>query len=304
MVVDTYVCSPQLSGPPNFCGSYRMNFFQLIKKVLDDAWAEIEGTKKEKFAAINAELERLSPLYLKLAKKYQNIDYSHPVTRFAYLYAYVVSHAHLVHERISLSKPLRDLFTQKRVMVSCVGGGPGSELLGILKHLEYQQSKKDHCETLVCHMYDKETAWGETWAGLFEHVESGVNVLPAFNSFDVTDEKSWKKFAKFLQSDLFTMIYFMSEVHGLKNKAEPFFDYLFQGAKSGALFLFIDNRSDEFYDWFDSLAKRHRLKILESASDLRKIPSYEEKTDLKEYFENLRSPKLEANIAWRVARKP
>src|SRR5687767_5983824 len=110
-----------------------MNFFQLIKKVLDDAWAEIAGPKKKKFAAINAELERLSPLYLKLAKKYQDIDYSHPLTRFAYVYAYVVSHAYLVYERIALSEALRELFTRKRVMVSCVGGGPGSDLLGILK---------------------------------------------------------------------------------------------------------------------------------------------------------------------------
>ena len=67
-----------------------MNFFQLIKQVLDDAWEQMTGSSAERYASIRAELSRLAPFYANL-QNYGNIDYSNSVTRFAYVYRYVTS---------------------------------------------------------------------------------------------------------------------------------------------------------------------------------------------------------------------
>jgi hypothetical protein len=144
-----------------------LNCFQILHEVLDEAYAEIDGTEQEKDNAIKRELERLSQKYLDL-RTYAEIDYSRPVTRFAYVYAYVSSHANLVYQIIPRSSALTELFKEETISVTCVGGGPGSDLLGILKYLESRKRKTQ----LNCQTYDAVTAWGETWEGLFENVDT------------------------------------------------------------------------------------------------------------------------------------
>ncbi|HVG60364.1 MAG TPA: hypothetical protein VNA24_17535, partial [Hyalangium sp.] len=63
-----------------------MNCFELLKSVLDDAYLEIPGRDTEKDRRISIELERLSSKYKDLTS-YAAIDYSDPVTRFAYVYS-------------------------------------------------------------------------------------------------------------------------------------------------------------------------------------------------------------------------
>ena len=285
-----------------------MRCFELLKKVLDDAYGEIPGPEAAKDKTITKELERLAQKYRDLTV-YANVDYSDPVTRFAYVRTYVTSHANLVYQLISRSRALQECLQSEHVQVSCIGGGPGSDLLGIIKYLEKSGSEI----SLTCNIFDGETGWGETWSGLFEKVDSGLHVVHAFNSFDVVEKKSWSKFRKYLSSDLFTMIYFMSEIYGLKSEAEPYFDHLMSNAKSGALFLFVDNRRSDnnpkkpgrlFSEWFENLADRHELTILQSADEAIGLPRDEEKTEMGIYIHKFaRTPKLTADIAWRVAVK-
>jgi len=275
-----------------------MNCFELLKTVLDDAYLEIKGSEEEKDERISAELSRLSSQYRDLTKQ-SIIDYSDPVTRFAYAYSYVTSHANLVCDRIRNSTHLKTLFERDTIQVSCIGGGPGSDLLGILKYLHKRTSKLQ----LTCNVFDRETAWGETWAGLFQKVDSGVKVLPSFNVFNVIDPTSWQKFRRYLNSDLFTMVYFMSEVYGLKTQANDYFSHLLAEARQGATFIYIDNRHSEFTNWFDTLAKKHGLDTLDKSEGTYILPRAEEKKTLEPYYSKFRDPKIKANITWRIAQK-
>lgn len=278
-----------------------MNIFPLVKLALDDAFRHVPGSsKKKKYAAIKNELDRLAGEYANL-NTYKNIDYSNATTRFAYVYKYVTSHARMVCDHISGSPALRQLFKNPRVQMTCIGGGPGSDLLGALAYLEPREVEMK----LSCQIFDRETAWGDTWADLAERVDCDVRVYPTFTPFDVTKPETWKKFDKYLESDFVTMIYFMSEVYGLKKDAEAFFAHLMGNIKKGTIFLFIDNNTSNFAGWFDSLAAKHGLEILDSGSGNENIPSFEEKRDLGEHFTELpdSSPKLRSNVAWRVARK-
>lgn len=276
-----------------------MNIFQLIKRVLDDAYMHIDEATTPRDTAIRNMLSSLSKQYATLGGSYANIDYGDPATRFAYVYRYVTSHANLVYTIISRSKTLSDLFeATNEVDLACIGGGPGSDLLGVLKYLQQEAWEG----RLSVEIFDREAAWGETWSGLFKRVDTAVSVNTTFQTFDVLDDR-FKRFNRYLQSDLFTMIYFVSEVYGIRGKAKIFFDHMLSKAKRGALLLYIDNDASAFSDWFSALMNEHGWKVVEADSGRMLPPFSESKEDLGEYFAKFPNPKVQAHVAWRVARK-
>jgi len=202
---------------------------------------------------------------------------------------------------IQQNNVLGNLFDNKKVNVACIGGGPGSDFLGILKYL---MTNKKSPNNIQFHLYDKEKSWGESWSDVEDKVEDlDFRISTSYMPLDVTKRDDWEPHIKYFQSDLFTMIYFMSEVFSLRDSAEEYFAYLFNQAKIGSLFLFIDNNSSEFYTWFDQLAEHHKIDILSSNETKMTVPLDEEKSDLGKYFDKFSHPKLTANVAYRIGRK-
>ena len=279
-----------------------MTLMQLIKLVLDDAYKAIHITEEaEKDKLIKEELKSLSLEYANLTNTHTPpIDYSDPAKRFAYIYKYTVAHADYIMKLICNCNDLRILFTLKHVEVACLGGGPGSDLLGILKYM-IQAGSKDTC--LTCYIFDKERAWGDSWSDVARALDAPFRVFPVFQQMDVTDSSSWASYEKFLRADLFTLSYFMSEVYKIKTQAEPFFNHCFSRMKSGALILFIDNNSPEFYNWFDFLTKQNKLVPLKTNSTNLTFSNDEEKTDLGVYFNKFGWPKRQSYVAYRIMRK-
>ena len=68
--------------------------------------------------------------------------------------------------------------------------------------------------------------------------------------------------------------------------ATPFFAHVFQHAKPGSLFLFIDNNDERFYQPFHSLAEQNGLQAIAGEVERFQIDYREEKTAL----EPLRNP--------------
>jgi hypothetical protein len=280
-----------------------MNLMQLIKLVLDDAYAAIaapdDATKDD---LIKKELTNLSYEYGKLASKTSSaIDYSDSVKRFAYIYKYTVAHADYIMQIIERSKSLRDQIDRKSIEVACLGGGPGSDLLGILKYL-IRIGAKDL--SLKCYIFDKERAWGDSWSDVASQLNPPFKVFPVFQQMDVTNQETWASYQKFLRADLFTLSYFLSEVWKIKDAAEPFFDYCMSQMKSGSMMLFVDNNDSRFRDWFDGMAKKHGLVVVTSREGDLCFSDDEEKTDLGKYFDKFDWPKRKSNAAWRIIKKP
>lgn len=119
----------------------------------------------------------------------------------------------------------------------------------------------------------------------------------------MTEPKTWQLYAKYLNAELFTLIYFMSEVYRFKNDAVAYFGHLLAKARSGALMLYIDNNNESFSSWFDGLASAHGWEKVEQGCDTIGMPAGEEKTSLGRYFQKFQFPKLDSNIAFRVIRK-
>lgn len=277
-----------------------MNCFQLVKTVLDELYERIPSDSEQaKDDSIREKLISLTKEYKGLARGV-SIDYRDITTRFAYIYKYVTSHANVVHQLIRTSSDLATLFEQKKVNVACIGGGPGSDFLGVLKYI----MQAGQTPFLRCTLFDREQAWADCWDDVDDKLESAqFRISTFFRQFDVTDASTWSNNIKYLQSDLFTMIYFMSEIDSLRDESEAFFSDLFEKAKSGALFLYVDNNSAQFYNWFDSLAANHSLSVLQSDSMVMPMDYSEQKKDLAVYWEKFGDPKLKANIAFRICRK-
>lgn len=280
-----------------------MNCFQLVKTVLDELYVRIPANSDdEKDARILRMIEYLDNQYDELAQGVA-IDYSDITTKFAYIYKYVTSHANFVHQVIARSSDLAALFESEKVNVTCIGGGPGSDFLGILKYV-LRSGKKP---ALRCTLFDREVSWAECWNDVDDKLAHDLRISTFFQPFDVTETRSWSSNSKYLNSDLFTMIYFMSEVYSLRSEAEPFFINLIERVKPGALFLFIDNYDQRFYGWFDSLARAYSLDYLQEDRLRMMIDDFsEEKTDLAEYWDKfgpINSPRLRGSLAFRVCRK-
>ncbi|MBN1960720.1 MAG: hypothetical protein JW841_07215 [Deltaproteobacteria bacterium] len=227
------------------------------------------------------------------------IDYSDPSTRFAYIYRYVTCHANLVYRLISTSNRLTKLFKAEQVTISCVGGGPGSDLLGAIKYY----ADHDSLSKLKCYLLDGNKAWNESWSDVDKKVDSKLCLSVNFMPLDVTERNTWLPYKKYLQADLFTLVYFISELYRFRNQCTDYFNYLFSEAKSNSYMLFIDNNSANFYNWFDSLTQNYDWEVLEKDECNIQLDTDKEKTDLGEYFKKFGCPKLEANVAYRIIRK-
>jgi SAM-dependent methyltransferase len=279
-----------------------MNLMQLIKLVLDDAYTAINAPNDaKKDALIKEELTNLSAEYGKLASKdSSSIDYSDAVKRFAYIYKYTVAHADYIMQIIKGNKDLRELLEKKSIEVACLGGGPGSDLLGILKYLIRKQAQG---LSLKCYIFDKERAWGDSWSDVASSLSPPFQIYPVFQQMDVTDSKTWASYQKFLRADLFTLSYFLSEVWKIKDTAEPFFDHCLSQMKSGSMILFVDNNDSRFRGWFDGMAKKHNLVPVDMADGELCFSNDEEKTDLGVYFNKFGWPKRKSDAVWRIMRK-
>jgi hypothetical protein len=142
---------------------------------------------------------------------------------------------------------------------------------------------------------------------LDDSFDVGVQLNTNFQPLDVTSPDSWQFQQKFFQADLFTMSYFVSEVHSLDSNGvvSKFWSTLVEGAKPGALFLYDDNGHEDFNEYFDAQWGVADLHCLIAADNVRWTPQYSEQaSELGDYLKKFgQQPKLQAYLSYRVLRK-
>jgi hypothetical protein len=258
-------------------GQRAMEIFPLVERVLDELYSQIPGSAAVKDKAIKERLKLCSDTYKDLTANKPPLPYNDAATRFAYIYAYVTCHSNLVFSRIRTSKELRELFKDDEVLVSCIGGGPGSDFLGILKYCVYEGIEP----ILTCRLFDGEIAWGESWEDIDVKVteigESKLETRTFYQILDITKPETYEHKTKYFKSDLFTMIYFVSEVWRFMDKAQPYFDHLFAGIQKDALVLYVDNNYSKFTDWIDRQLHENKFAVVQSGNGVEKMPIAEEK---------------------------
>jgi len=280
-----------------------MKIFKIVQAVLDAEYEAIAGSPAERDKKISAKLDTLSKNYSKILET-DGPDYSSAECRFAYVFRYSTAHASMIEAAISKCKTLKELFaTADHVHIACIGGGPGSEILGVLKYLDDEEKPSLRFDIL-----DLEVNWSETWSGVDDLVRKfskGVAVSKNFIPLDAANEESWSTKKKMLGADLFVLSWFVSEVYNHRDKAKDFFEHLMGEAKEGALFLYVDFSYPDLSEWIDKIAKSCGLETVmqKNKYDYTVSPD-EEKKDLKKYLEKFGNPKLKSFIDIRVWRVP
>lgn len=284
-----------------------MTIFELVKIALDTLYDEGKKQHGSKIdAEIKNQIEYLSSCYLQLDNPDRKpINYKDPSTRFAYVYKYVASHGDYV---VQVLEALREeleapIFKTESVRVSCIGGGPGSDIIAVLKYLE-ERKASEKVKKVTCYLLDKEQAWADTWTELDDSLKTDLQLHANFQPLDVTDPDSWAQQKKFLQADLFTLSYFVSEVSALDNTGivTKFWQTLFSEAKPGALFVYDDNGNDFFNSYFDKHGKAAGLECIVSRDRKDILPQYsEDKSELGDYLTKFgQFPKMKAILSYRV----
>lgn len=70
------------------------------------------------------------------------------------------------------------------------------------------------------------------------------------------------------------------------------------------MFLYADNNSPDFTDWFDIITKNAGLVILSENTMSSRLSPDEEKNVLNDYTKRFKSPKLTSELAYHIYRKP
>lgn len=278
-----------------------MKCFELVQRVLDETYAEIPGDEGERDAKIAQALKEMSHQYNAELRTSGGPDFSDPVTRFAYVFRYVPSHSHWLYELIDWSEEAQALFAEKRLRVTCLGGGPGSDLVGVLKYM----SKSSRSPALFCEIVDGCLQWKQTWSDLAFNLELGSPLHTDYVIHDVGDPDTWRAPSSFQKSDLFTVNFFASEIYHLGDVASKYLKFSLGQAKEGAILLMNDNNHSDFYRRFDAIAESAGFQAIMSKSGTRKIYDVDERADVLGRFAKKFDgySKLTGDLAWRVFQK-
>lgn len=290
-----------------------INCFQIIRSVLVELYDKLPEPwdERSKDELIKNKLRELREDYALLP--YGKIpDYADSYKQFAYLYCYVPAHANILYRLIDWN--LSRIFNTNQVKVSCFGGGPGSDLLGIVKFME---ERGDKSARLKCDVYDKENFWRRSLGLICKNTKKSFTASSSFNMLDIAESYSWNKYPTIFNSDLFIMSYFVSEIYSMRRQSAIFFTTLFKKSKRGTHFLVVDNCSGESRCWLDSLIETYNKRVGSgfwenlgnSDNEICTMPLYEQKTDLEPFYEKFRhvsEPKTlgkEKPFAYRIYRK-
>lgn len=280
-----------------------MKCFEVVHKVLEDTYDGVGGTEQARDAAISLALSQLSAHYRNNLLTQGGPPFDSAVNRFAYVYCYVPAHAHWTYELITWSPEAQALLAQEKVRVACIGGGPGSDLVGILKYLDEHGART----SLFCEIADGCVAWKQTWSDLAFTLDWPAPLHTDYVVQTVGSGAEWSVPQKFDKADIVTLNFFFSEIAHLGAGATDYIGNLLARLKSGAVLLFNDNNDTRFYQAFDNIAREAGLQVLQSGEEIRKVRDWGEDTGVVGRFAakfNQFQPRLKGDVAWRVLKKP
>jgi hypothetical protein len=190
-------------------------YFQVVKRVLDQLYEELPVKNRDK--NITDALTTLGKTYATVLQE-GGPDYGPDSVKFAYIFRYTTAHADFLATVIQKSKEIAALAKKDALVVTCIGGGPGSDILGFVKYL-LPIDPKPH---VTFFLLDKDQSWSDAWWNLDPILGSDLRTSNHFIPVDVTDSATWKKNRAHLKADIYTLIYFLSEIYALSDDAEEF----------------------------------------------------------------------------------
>lgn len=209
---------------------------------------------------VNACLATISSNYLN-GNTSPALDLSCSTSRLAYLYQYFSVHSRHLAKTLTEARKVNGgpLFTGQEICVACLGGGPGTDAVGVLKYLRESSSEPQQFQ---CCVLDNEPAWNQNWQPISQLLGS---VTPFFAITDATVPMSADGHGYVSTADLITISYLVSAVqkYDANNVVTNYFQSVFSMVKKGALIVYVDNAGSHT-SFFDSMLVDQGLTLVRS----------------------------------------
>jgi len=281
-----------------------MSTFTLVSQVIRKLEAISLAAGETNFdAKVQATFSQLTQKYFKLSNHSVEIDYGDAITHFCYVFKYVAPHADYLARILALArtKAKKPLFSRKVLRVACIGGGPGTDLIGLLKYLA-GRANEDGIKEIEVTVYDKEEAWHEVFNFVLASTYSNIKITAFFGTLDVTDPSAWNGIT-FSDYDLIISSFLVSEICRLKlgKAAKGFWSQLLSSMRTGSLFVYNDSSNDTFRDYFDAIiATSGNFKTL-VRFDKTEMHCQDSTSPIADYINRFdHRPKKKGDLAFRV----
>jgi hypothetical protein len=120
------------------------------------------------------------------------IIYASLTAQTAYVFAYAPTRAEyarqfLMRHRQKIGRPL---FPGKELKIVSFGGGPASELVGLIRYLE-DEANGEIVQRVSCMVYDKDGDWEEVASNVVDAVNTDIEVNIAYSEVDAASRNSY-----------------------------------------------------------------------------------------------------------------
>lgn len=230
-------------------------YFEIVRKVLDES---IEAYAAKTGLTVQDVLGQARGHVNRTQRQHRcdeaDIDYNDPLCRLGYLQRHAAANATLFEKALLGTPELGQKICRAAggvLRVCAVGGGPGTELLGLAKYLRHRPRSMPR--RIAFTVLDKVPHWGETWQLLADTVEiflrsattNGGAELPAiapmFYPLDVLDAGSYRDYAVLFRSvDVVVFNYLFSENKTRLDAAKEAVRHLAAACPAGCVFVVID----------------------------------------------------------------
>lgn len=231
-------------------------YIELVRRVIEEAVelhvASSQESLEEVLDKIDAHIEATSHEY---RRDEPEIQYDEPLCRLAYLYMHAAANATVFERVISESDDLRlkiSNASQGVLNICSMGGGPGTELLGLAKYL-LNRPDLIPPRKISFAVVDNVSAWADTWTQLAEATEEELRssfnqngmdlptVAPMFLPYDVLDPSSYRYHAvQFNKLDVVVFNYLYSENKTKLEQAREALSELARVTGNECVFVVID----------------------------------------------------------------
>ena len=171
-----------------------------------------------------------------------NPDYSPDIKKFCYLYKYAVPHGYFIYATLRRLRPkIRpSIFSHNPTRVACIGGGPGTEIIGLCRY--FREVEAENLGNAVeITIFDKEPSWEDACHRVLACVTPDLDVRLRFVEFDATDPDSYSRL-DFSGFHLVMANFFASEIRKARivGASRPFWAHLFNSMGAGKIFVALD----------------------------------------------------------------
>ncbi len=229
-------------------------YFQAVKSVLD---ASIPILASQRSLTIPEIDQLISQRIEETSNQHQNpnpdIPYNDPFCRLGYLFVHCAANATLFEWTLRASRPLQELIQQRdggSLSVATIGGGPGTELLGLLRFFKDWECCPTVPRDLSFHVLDFVPQWSETWNHLANVAQTmigcpscghGCHVSRQFLPMNVIEKGSYEDYGWFFaEQDIFVLNYLLSENQVELGDFADTLNLIVNRAKDNAYFVVID----------------------------------------------------------------